>query len=150
MINANNSQLICRYVPSMQMFVFQHILTHLPLDKMATVSQTIFSDAFSWMKMFEFWLKFHWSLFPSVQLTISQHSGLDTNGCPFGNSKFILLSDNLNVCLWLSACQVEKIIQLNNSLSTIESTGSYFRKVQTHLPCSALVLANSICFIYAL
>ena len=27
-------------------------LTHLPLDKMAVISQTIFSDAFSWMKSF--------------------------------------------------------------------------------------------------
>ena len=26
--------------------------THLPLDKMGTISQTIFSDAFSWMKIF--------------------------------------------------------------------------------------------------
>ena len=46
-------------------------------------------------------------------------AGLDTNGCPLGNSKFILLSDNLNICLWLSACQVEKINQLNNSWSNI-------------------------------
>ena len=45
-------------------------LTHLPLDKMAAISQTIFSGAFSWMKSFVFWLKFHWNLF---QLTISQH-----------------------------------------------------------------------------
>ena len=29
-----------------------------PLDKMATISQTIFSDAFSWMKSFVFWLYF--------------------------------------------------------------------------------------------
>ena len=47
------------------------------------------------------------------------NTGLDTNGCPLGNSKFILLSDNLNICLWLSACQVEKINQINNSWSTI-------------------------------
>ena len=40
--------------------------THLPLDK-------IFSDAFSWMKNFVLWLKFHWSLFQSVQSTINQH-----------------------------------------------------------------------------
>ena len=46
-------------------------------------------------------------------------AGLDTNGCPLGNSKFILLSDNLNICLWLSACQVEKINQIDNSWSTI-------------------------------
>ena len=33
-------------------------------------SQTTFSNVFSWMKMYEFWLKFHWSLFLRVQLTI--------------------------------------------------------------------------------
>ena len=48
-------------------------LTHLPLDKMAAISGTIFSDAFSWMNSFAFWLKFHWSLFLSVQLTITQY-----------------------------------------------------------------------------
>ena len=48
-------------------------LTHLPLNKMATISQMIFSDAFWWMKNFVFWLKFHWSLFLRVQLTINQH-----------------------------------------------------------------------------
>ena len=44
-----------------------------PLDKMAVISQTIFSDAFLWVKSFAFWSKFHWSLFLRVQLTISQH-----------------------------------------------------------------------------
>ena len=34
-----------------------------PPDKMAAISQTIFSDAFLWMKSFVLWLKFHWSLF---------------------------------------------------------------------------------------
>ena len=48
-------------------------LTHWGRDKMAAISQTIFSNAFSWMKMFEFWLKFHWSLFLRVQLIIFQH-----------------------------------------------------------------------------
>ena len=41
-------------------------LTHLPLDKMATILQTTFSKAFCWMKMLEFWLKCHWSLFLRV------------------------------------------------------------------------------------
>ena len=41
--------------------------------QMDAISQTTFSNAFSWMKMFEFRLKFHWSLFPGVQLTIFQH-----------------------------------------------------------------------------
>ena len=49
------------------------ILTHVPMDKMAAISQEIFSDAFSGMKSSVFWLKFHWSLFRRVQLTISQH-----------------------------------------------------------------------------
>ena len=48
-------------------------LTHWGQDKMDAISQTTFSSAFSWMKMFEFLLKFHWSLFLSVQLTIIRH-----------------------------------------------------------------------------
>ena len=42
-------------------------LTHWGWDKMDAISQTTFSKAFSWMKIFEFRLKFHWSLFPRVQ-----------------------------------------------------------------------------------
>ena len=48
-------------------------LTHWGQGKMDTISQTIFSNAFSWMKMFQLRLKFHWSLFPRVQSTIFQH-----------------------------------------------------------------------------
>ena len=48
-------------------------LTHWGPDKMAAISQTTFSNVFSWMKMYEFRLRFHWSLFPRVQLTIFQH-----------------------------------------------------------------------------
>ena len=47
-------------------------LTHWSWDKMAAFSQTTFSNAFSSMKMFEFRLQFHWSLFLRVQLTIFQ------------------------------------------------------------------------------
>ena len=42
-------------------------------DKMAAISQTTFSNAFSWTKMYEFLLRFHWSLFLSFELTIFQH-----------------------------------------------------------------------------
>ena len=49
------------------------VLTHWGRDKMVAISQTTFSSAFSWMKMFEFRLKFHWSLFLRVKLTIIQH-----------------------------------------------------------------------------
>ena len=39
------------------------LLTHLTLDKMATISQRTCSNAFSWMKIFEFQVKFHWNIF---------------------------------------------------------------------------------------
>ena len=48
-------------------------LTHWGRDKMAANFLTTFSNAFSWMKIYEFRLRFHWSLFPRVQLTIFQH-----------------------------------------------------------------------------
>ena len=51
-------------------------LTHWGRDNIDAVSQTTFSSAFSWMKifkMFEFRLKFHCSLFLRVKLTKFQH-----------------------------------------------------------------------------
>ena len=41
--------------------------------QMAAIFQTTFWNVFSWMKMFEFRVKFHWSLFLKVQLTMLQH-----------------------------------------------------------------------------
>ena len=35
--------------------------------------QTTFSNPFSWMKMVGFRFKFHWNLFPEVQLTMNHH-----------------------------------------------------------------------------
>ena len=48
-------------------------LTHWGRDRMEAISQTTFSSAFSWMKMFELESKFHWSSFLRVQLTIFHH-----------------------------------------------------------------------------
>ena len=48
-------------------------LTHWGRDKMAAILQTTLSNAFSWMKMLEFWYKFYWSLLLRVQFTIIQH-----------------------------------------------------------------------------
>ena len=42
------------------------LLIHWSRDKMAAISQTTLSIAFSWMKMLEFRLTFHWSLFLRV------------------------------------------------------------------------------------
>ena len=44
-------------------------LTHWGRYKMDAILQTTFLNAISWMKMFVFRLKFHWSLFLKVQLT---------------------------------------------------------------------------------
>ena len=41
-------------------------LTHWGLDKMAPILQTTFSNAFSWMKIYELWLKFNTCLFLRV------------------------------------------------------------------------------------
>ena len=48
-------------------------LTNWGWDKMAAIFQTTCSNTLSWMKMYEFRLKFHWSLFLRVQLTIFQY-----------------------------------------------------------------------------
>ena len=48
-------------------------LTHWGRDKMAAIFQTIFRNGFSWMKMHQFCLRFHWSLFLRFELMIFQH-----------------------------------------------------------------------------
>ena len=57
-------------------------LTHLPLHKMVAISQTIFLDAFSWMKTFVFWLWSIWQfwLWSNWQLpSIGLNNGLALN-----------------------------------------------------------------------
>ena len=48
-------------------------LTHWGWDKMAAIFQTTFSYVFSWKKMNDIRLKFHWRLFLRLKLTIFQH-----------------------------------------------------------------------------
>ena len=45
-------------------------LTHLPLDKMAAISQMAFLNAIPWKKRFRFRWRFHWSVFLRFKLTI--------------------------------------------------------------------------------
>ena len=63
------------YVYHMFCHLDRHVFfsTHWYWDKMAAIFQPSFSNAFSWMKMYEFRLRFYWSLFLRVQLTIFQH-----------------------------------------------------------------------------
>ena len=94
---------------------------------MASVLQTLFSDAFSWMKIFVFWLKFNWSLFLRVQFTIalcwpsllqriySALGGDESNyQCHFSvttenKNKFLYLLRKIEYDKW----QASKICQLN-------------------------------------
>ena len=62
-----------RRIPQLCWAWAELVLTHWGRGKMAAVSQTMFSNAFSWMKMYEFRLKFHWIMFLMFQLTIFQH-----------------------------------------------------------------------------
>ena len=48
-------------------------LTHWGRDNMAAIFQTTFSFTFSWIKMFEFRIRFHWNSFLRVKLAILQH-----------------------------------------------------------------------------
>ena len=51
----------------------QNKLTLWGWNKLAAIWQTTFSNAFSWTKMCECWLKFCWILSLRVQFTICQH-----------------------------------------------------------------------------
>ena len=51
-------QYTCRLVPS------EHWIT--PLTDWGSDKMAAFSNAFSWMKTFEFWMKFHWNMFLRV------------------------------------------------------------------------------------
>ena len=56
--------ILCRYLKS---------LTQWGRYKVAAISQMTHSNALCRMKMFEFWLKFHWNMFLGVELTTIQH-----------------------------------------------------------------------------
>ena len=66
--NSHSYEVIAAYIHMMKVH-----LTHWGRDKMAAISQSTLPSAFSWKKKSELRLKFHWSLFLRVQLTIFQH-----------------------------------------------------------------------------
>ena len=54
-------------------------LTHWGRDKMAAIFQTTFENGFSWMKIYEVRLRFHWSFFLGAQSpysSIGSYNGL--------------------------------------------------------------------------
>ena len=97
-------------------------LTHLPLHKMATISQNIFRCIFVNEKLCAFWLKFHWSLFLWIQLTINSIS-LD-NGLGMNRRQAIIWTkaDSIHWCIYaaqggdeLTMMQGELMSQFTNT-----------------------------------
>ena len=68
-VQVHRTSLVCRLSAS---FLTAYSI-HWGRNKMAAIPQTTFSYAFSWLKVYEFHLRFHWSLFLWFDLTISQH-----------------------------------------------------------------------------
>ena len=50
-----------------------HRLTHWNRDKAAAIFQATFINAFSWIKRYEFRIRFDWNLFPKDQLSTFEH-----------------------------------------------------------------------------
>ena len=65
------------FVGGLHLALWDKLSTHWGPDKITAILQMTISNAFSWKKMLEFWLKFHWSLFLRIQLTIFQLFGAD-------------------------------------------------------------------------
>ena len=75
-INESSGQLYVGALEQSQWLIYQgynDALTHWGRDKMAAILQTTFSNAVSWMKVYEFRLIFHWGLFLRFKLTIFQY-----------------------------------------------------------------------------
>ena len=67
----NNSGSLCHVVEPPELLRLH--LTHWGRDKMATIFLATFWNAFSWMKMYEIRLRFHWNVFGRFELTIFHH-----------------------------------------------------------------------------
>ena len=73
-VNRFNATQLAALMKSVSRFCnFLYLKIHWSRGKIVAISQTTFSNAFSWMKMYEFRLRFHWNLFLRLELTIFQH-----------------------------------------------------------------------------
>ena len=71
----------------------QVILTYWGHNKMDAISQMTFSNAFSWMvHVYTFWLRFHWSLFPRINFTISHSRSWMLHHWSLGMDKWFFIT----------------------------------------------------------
>ena len=120
-------------VQSAATIIYKSPLTHLPLDKMATISQTIlFSNAFSRMKHFVFWLKFHWRLSQGSNWQ-SSSIGLDNGLSPIRRQAIIWTNAdpiNWRIYATLGGDELTQmfIVSVCKSLSTVWAPKYFIRQ----------------------
>ena len=81
------------------------LLTYWGRNKKAEIFQTTFSNAFSWMKMFQLWLKFHWSVFLRVQSIIFHHRFRKWFGAVQATSHYLIQWWSVYRCIYVSLPQ---------------------------------------------
>ena len=101
--------------------IFYHI------EAKTIISQTTLSAALSWMRMLEFLLKFNWSLFLSIQLTIFSHwfrlwLGADQTTSHYLNQWWL---DNWCIYASLSRSELNVISWLDNEILHLVLVSSY-------------------------
>ena len=109
-------------------------LNTLRAGQMAAISQTTIWNAFSWMKIYEFRLKFHRSLFLRVALTIFQHwlvkimAWRRPGDKPLSEPMMVRLPTHICVSRpqWVNTC-----IVLYHTLKT-QDTVKWFHLIYTH------------------
>ena len=137
-----------------------------PWTKRAAILQTIFSDAFSWMKNFVFWLKVHWSLLPGVQFTIYLGIGLNNSLTPNRRQAIIWINaDPIHWCIcgtwgrWVNNNRIKNVCEwqiIPVSAYNVNQLKSHFKAVlQRHDTNTWLQEINSrdqnpICITYAM
>ena len=100
-------------------------LAHWGRDKMTAISQRTISNAFLWMKMFKFWLTFHWCLFLRLKLTTFQHwfrqwLGADQATSHYLNQSMMLsLRTHIYVSLGLNRFRVWKVPLLRVQIKSV-------------------------------
>ena len=97
------------------------VFTHWGRDKIATISQTTVSNVFSWMKMYEFRLKFHWSLFlggpiNNIPALVQIMAWRRPDGKPLSEPMMVQWAHNVTITSLLRHNDVATSSWLNNNV----------------------------------
>ena len=113
-------------ITTIQSWEYACRISHGGRDKMAGISQTTYSNAFSWMKIYEFRLKCHWILFQRIKLTISiigsdnglvpsrRQAIISTNDGEFTDVHASLRLNEICVLCWLQLCMPDALWMIDS------------------------------------